>query len=80
MFVYMCLIVLSDMCCLQDLFKTFGPIVDLRIMSKSNMKGQNGNKVPNYGFIIFERVETVQAVLSARVIITQDTFIACQSI
>ncbi|XP_054257405.1 ras GTPase-activating protein-binding protein 1-like isoform X2 [Macrosteles quadrilineatus] len=51
---------------LRDLFKTYGPIVDLRIMSKSNLKGQNGNKVPNYGFIIFERVETVQAVLNAR--------------
>ncbi|XP_046667523.1 ras GTPase-activating protein-binding protein 1 isoform X1 [Homalodisca vitripennis] len=51
---------------LREVFKEFGNIVDLRIMSKSNVKGQNGNKVPNYGFIIFDSVQTVQHVLNSR--------------
>lgn len=58
----------------QNLFKRFGTIVDLRIMSKpNNMKGQpGGNKVPNYGFIIFDSVQTVHDVLAARVSIKQE--------
>uniref|UniRef100_A0A1B6GEI1 RRM domain-containing protein n=1 Tax=Cuerna arida TaxID=1464854 RepID=A0A1B6GEI1_9HEMI len=57
---------------LREVFKEFGTIVDLRIMSKSNVKGQNGNKVPNYGFIIFDSVQTVQHVLSSRPIFFPD--------
>ncbi|XP_075217399.1 ras GTPase-activating protein-binding protein 2 isoform X2 [Lycorma delicatula] len=51
---------------LRDLFGKFGPIIDLRIMNKPNMKGQTGNKLPNYGFIVFEDVSTVQTVLNSR--------------
>ncbi|XP_069671882.1 ras GTPase-activating protein-binding protein 1 isoform X2 [Periplaneta americana] len=51
---------------LKDLFGKYGQIVDLRIHSKQNNKGLPGNRVPNYGFIIFEDVNTVQHVLESR--------------
>ncbi|KAJ9578817.1 hypothetical protein L9F63_004967, partial [Diploptera punctata] len=50
---------------LKDLFGKFGTIIDLRIHSKSNSKGVPGNRVPNYGFIIFEDPSTVQHVLNS---------------
>ena len=52
---------------LQDLFGKFGTIVDLRIHSKPNNKGVQGNRVPNYGFIIFDDPNVVQQVLNSRV-------------
>nr|CAD7415912.1 unnamed protein product [Timema poppensis] len=52
---------------LKQLFSKFGAVIDLRIHSKTNNKGMNGNRVPNYGFITFEEPSTVQAVLSSRV-------------
>jgi hypothetical protein len=52
---------------LQELFGKFGTIIDLRIHSKPNNKGVQGNRVPNYGFIIFEDANVVQQVLSSRV-------------
>ncbi|XP_067010833.1 ras GTPase-activating protein-binding protein 2 [Anabrus simplex] len=51
---------------LRELFSEFGNIIDLRIHSKQNVKGVSGNRVPNYGFIIFENASTVQTVLSNR--------------
>lgn len=51
---------------LREIFGEYGTIVDLRIMNKSNMKGQTGNKLPNYGFIVFEDVNTVHKVLQNR--------------
>lgn len=63
----------------QTLFSKFGTIVDLRILSKSGgMKGgTTNNKVPNYGFIIFDSVTTVQSVLSARVSFNLFNYISC---
>ena len=52
---------------LQELFGKFGTIIDLRIHSKPNNKGVQGNRVPNYGFIIFEDANVVQQVLNSRV-------------
>ncbi|KAI5702862.1 hypothetical protein M8J75_004961 [Diaphorina citri] len=46
---------------LRALFGQFGTILDLKILSKVQ-KGPN-NRVPNYGFIIFEDPATVQTVL-----------------
>jgi hypothetical protein len=52
---------------LQELFGKYGVIIDLRIHSKPNNKGVQGNRVPNYGFSIFEDANVVQQVLSSRV-------------
>jgi hypothetical protein len=49
------------------LFGKFGTIIDLRIHSKPNNKGVQGNRVPNYGFIIFEDANVVHQVLNSRV-------------
>ena len=49
------------------MFGKYGTIVDLRIHSKPNNKGVQGNRVPNYGFIIFEDPNVVQQVLNSRV-------------
>jgi hypothetical protein len=49
------------------LFGKFGTIIDLRIHSKQNNKGTPGNKVPNYGFVIFEDANVVQKVLNSKV-------------
>jgi hypothetical protein len=51
---------------LKELFGKFGTIVDLRIHSKPNNKGVQGNRVPNYGFIIFDDANVVQQVLNSR--------------
>lgn len=50
---------------LKSIFSKFGTIVDLRIMNKSNNKGSNGNK-PNYSFISFESISSVETVLKNR--------------
>uniref|UniRef100_A0A0A9VZE7 Ras GTPase-activating protein-binding protein 1 n=1 Tax=Lygus hesperus TaxID=30085 RepID=A0A0A9VZE7_LYGHE len=50
---------------LRELFGKFGAIVDLRILSKGSTKS-SGNRVPNYGFIIFEDQSAVQAVLTSK--------------
>lgn len=52
---------------LRELFSRFGPIADLRIHSKSTIKGSLGVRVPNYGFITFEDLQSVDKCLSARV-------------
>lgn len=51
---------------LKELFGKFGTIIDLRIHSKPNNKGVQGNRVPNYGFIIFEDANVVHQVLNSR--------------
>ncbi|KAK9507523.1 hypothetical protein O3M35_007361 [Rhynocoris fuscipes] len=56
---------------LRDLFGKFGTIVDLRILSKPGSKGP-GLRVPNYGFIIFEDVSSVQSTLNAKPIYFPD--------
>lgn len=57
---------------LRDLFSKFGPIIDLRILSKHNSKNMPGSRVPNYGFIVFESAATVKAVLNSRPIFYPD--------
>lgn len=50
---------------LRQLFGQFGNILDLKIFSKAGLKGPN-NRVPNYGFLIYEDPNTVQTVLQNR--------------
>ncbi|XP_073989485.1 ras GTPase-activating protein-binding protein 2 isoform X1 [Rhodnius prolixus] len=59
---------------LRDLFGKFGTIVDLRILSKPGSKGPGGLRVPNYGFIIFEDVSSVQSTLNAKPIHFPDEY------
>lgn len=60
---------------LKELFSQFGTVVDLRIHSKSTVKGMTGNRVPpNYGFITYEDQQSVQNCLANKVSI-QNYFI-----
>lgn len=57
---------------LKELFGQFGNIIDLKILSKPGNKGPGMMKLPFYGFIIFEEVSSVQAVLNAKPIMFPD--------
>lgn len=48
---------------LKELFKTFGPVQDVRINNKKGSRNAPGGKpgypVPNYGFVVFEDIASV---------------------
>lgn len=46
---------------LKDFFEKYGPVVELRINTKSG-----GGKLPNFGFVVFDSPEPVQTILSSK--------------
>uniref|UniRef100_T1IUM5 Ras GTPase-activating protein-binding protein 2 n=1 Tax=Strigamia maritima TaxID=126957 RepID=T1IUM5_STRMM len=52
---------------LKDHFSKFGPVADVRINNRGQPKqGNMGRITPNYGFIIFEDLDTVSQVLGSK--------------